>query len=152
MAYTKTNWVNEGPPAISADNLNKIEDGIFNAAANIDAILTDLTITAPTVTVSTTTGTLLSATVYKYGKVVNLQISVYNSSATASGGNIFTGSITTSALRPKATATGASYYASHAIGLTIGTTGNITVRNASSTSVTTSSGAPVNISAMYLVD
>lgn len=28
MAYTKTNWVNEGPPAISADNLNNIEDGV----------------------------------------------------------------------------------------------------------------------------
>ncbi len=26
MAYTKTIWVNEGPPAISADNLNKIEN------------------------------------------------------------------------------------------------------------------------------
>lgn len=28
MAYTKTNWVNEGPPAIDADNLNNIESGI----------------------------------------------------------------------------------------------------------------------------
>ena len=26
MAYTKTTWVNGGPPPISAENLNKIED------------------------------------------------------------------------------------------------------------------------------
>lgn len=31
MAYTKTNWVNDGPPAIDADNLNKIETGLFEA-------------------------------------------------------------------------------------------------------------------------
>lgn len=30
MAYSKTNWVNEGPPAISAENLNKIEDCLGN--------------------------------------------------------------------------------------------------------------------------
>lgn len=32
MAYTKTNWVNEGPPAIDADNLNKIEDSVFESS------------------------------------------------------------------------------------------------------------------------
>ena len=29
MAYTKTTWVNNQAPAINADNLNKIEDGIY---------------------------------------------------------------------------------------------------------------------------
>lgn len=38
MAYTKTNWVNGGPPAVSAENLNHIEDGIYNADAEIDQI------------------------------------------------------------------------------------------------------------------
>jgi len=38
MAYTKTTWVNGGPPAISADNLNKIENGIYNNSVKIDAI------------------------------------------------------------------------------------------------------------------
>lgn len=32
MAYTKTNWVNEGPPAIDADNLNKIENSVFESS------------------------------------------------------------------------------------------------------------------------
>ena len=28
MAYTKTAWVNDSKPAISAENLNKIEQGL----------------------------------------------------------------------------------------------------------------------------
>lgn len=38
MAYTKTTWVNEGPPAIDADNLNKIEDGVFQADQRLNSI------------------------------------------------------------------------------------------------------------------
>ena len=33
MAYTKTAWVNDSRPAISAENLNKIEQGIADAHA-----------------------------------------------------------------------------------------------------------------------
>ena len=33
MAYTKTEWVNDSKPAISAENLNKIEQGIADAHA-----------------------------------------------------------------------------------------------------------------------
>lgn len=39
MAYTKTNWVNGSSPAINATNLNKIEQGIYDAAAKADAAL-----------------------------------------------------------------------------------------------------------------
>ena len=31
MAYTKTNWVNNNEPAINADNLNHLEDGVEKA-------------------------------------------------------------------------------------------------------------------------
>lgn len=31
MAYSKTTWVNEGPPALDATNLNKIEQGLYEA-------------------------------------------------------------------------------------------------------------------------
>lgn len=37
MAYTKTVWVNNQAPAINADNLNKIEDGIYNSVRYADA-------------------------------------------------------------------------------------------------------------------
>ena len=33
MAYEKTTWVNDSKPAISAENLNKIEQGIADAHA-----------------------------------------------------------------------------------------------------------------------
>lgn len=42
MAYTKTTWINNQAPAINADNLNKIEDGIYNSVRYADAqTLTD---------------------------------------------------------------------------------------------------------------
>ena len=36
MAYTKTNWVN-GETALSADNMNKIEQGIYDAHEGLDS-------------------------------------------------------------------------------------------------------------------
>lgn len=36
MAYTKTNWSNDNAPAINEENLNKIEDGIFDAHTKND--------------------------------------------------------------------------------------------------------------------
>ena len=38
MAYSKTTWVNGGPPAISAENLNKIENGIGANADHLDQL------------------------------------------------------------------------------------------------------------------
>ncbi len=32
MAYSKTTWVNGGPPALSAENLNKMEDSIYDSS------------------------------------------------------------------------------------------------------------------------
>lgn len=37
MAYSKTVWADGGPPALSAENLNKIEDGIYNCDQQIDS-------------------------------------------------------------------------------------------------------------------
>lgn len=41
MPYEKTMWNNDNPPAISADNLNKIEQGLHDAHAIIDEKLTE---------------------------------------------------------------------------------------------------------------
>lgn len=35
MAYSKTNWVNGGPPALSAENLNNMEDSIANSSEGV---------------------------------------------------------------------------------------------------------------------
>lgn len=39
MSYMKTNWVNGQAPAINADNLNKIEQGIEDAHEAIDQLI-----------------------------------------------------------------------------------------------------------------
>jgi len=39
MAYTKTTWVNNTPPAIDETNLNKIEQGIYDAHVLIDGAM-----------------------------------------------------------------------------------------------------------------
>ena len=53
MAYTKTTWVNEGPPAIDADNLNNIENGIYNHDITIADILAQLSADTQTLTRAT---------------------------------------------------------------------------------------------------
>ena len=47
MAYTKTTWVNGGPPPISAENLNNMEDGISIAQPLIGEIKAYAGSTAP---------------------------------------------------------------------------------------------------------
>ena len=42
MSYNKTNWADGSAPAISAANLNKIEQALYDDDANITSILTAL--------------------------------------------------------------------------------------------------------------
>ena len=42
MAYNKTTWVNGSEPALSAENLNKIEDGIAANADDIDDLKSEI--------------------------------------------------------------------------------------------------------------
>lgn len=48
MAYTKTQWVNNGEPPIDATNLNNIEDGIFDNDALITKVLSAIGIATTT--------------------------------------------------------------------------------------------------------
>lgn len=38
IEYIKTNWTNSQEPAIDAEHLNNIENGIYNATTNINSI------------------------------------------------------------------------------------------------------------------
>lgn len=42
MSYSKTNWTNNSTPAINADNLNKIEQGIYDNDAAISSANTNI--------------------------------------------------------------------------------------------------------------
>lgn len=56
MAYSKTTWVNGGPPALSAENLNKMEDSIYNSSEGLISLNTSAAS-------STTDGALYAALV-----------------------------------------------------------------------------------------
>lgn len=61
MAYSKTVWVNDNAPALNATNLNKIENGIYNNAENVDDLLEGLINLDTTASPGTTDGDLYAA-------------------------------------------------------------------------------------------
>lgn len=109
------------------------------------------TLAEPTISITASTGTLQSAIVYRQGNVVQLLVSFRKTSATASGENVFEGTINDTALRPKMITTGGTYYGSHALNATISTAGVITIKNADSRQLDAMT-ANGNISFTYLVD
>lgn len=56
MAYTKTAWVNGTAPALSAENMNKIETALYNNDASITALETTASATADYVVEQGTSG------------------------------------------------------------------------------------------------
>lgn len=119
-------------------------------ASDLGLVADSVTTISPTITAST--GTLVSCTAFKFGKMVFMTIAVRKTSSTASGANIFTGTISETAYRPKAIVTGASYYDAHAISAQINTSGAIVFRNASPTAVTIGSSYSVAVSFTYMID
>lgn len=63
MAYTKTNWVNGQAPALSAENLNKMEEGIYSNDANVALLLRGLIDLDTSAAAGTTDGDLYAAIV-----------------------------------------------------------------------------------------
>lgn len=102
----------------------------------------------PTPNITTTSGTLVSSAVRRFGHFVHLNITVRNTSAVAAGANIYTGTL--SNLLPQIYITGGSYYDSHCIAGTINSSGAITIRNASPSSVTISESYTATVSFTYI--
>lgn len=103
----------------------------------------------PSITV--TTGTLVSCSVRQFGNVVQMLLTVRNSASVAAGGNIFAGTLNTTALRPLIYTTGGGYYGAHAVDGSVGTSGALVVRNASSSAVTISGDNTASVSLTYIV-
>lgn len=105
----------------------------------------------PTISISTSTGSLQASSVRRQGNFVHLLLTIKKTSATNSGDNVYVGTINTTGLRPVLTATGGTYFGSYALNGTISTDGTIVVRNADSRqfAAMTSNG---NISFTYLVN
>lgn len=136
--------------------------GGISASGNISTvgnISASGTITAqnetPTISITTDTNTpcvLDAYNIRKFGNVVQLQLRCRNTSSTASGQDIYKGTIDTTGLRPLFVTTSGTYYGAYSISGTIGTTGLITVRNANNTAFPAPTGDYyVNISFTYIV-
>lgn len=106
-----------------------------------------------TANITTTKGELSSNTkFYKYGNVVMARIFARDSVQTASGSNVYTGTLTTTSLLPKNTATGVGYYSSYSIVVSIGTDGAIAVRNSDSRAFNALSGSNwIGLTMTYIV-
>lgn len=145
-----------------SDNLFEVGNGTSDSArsnafevdkdgnAIIKGQLTQVPTTiTPSITVST--GSLSSATITKCGNVVSLKLVIYNASSIAAGSNIFEGTITNAAYRPKDYATGVGYFGNHVFPMQISSAGGITVRHVGTAAVSTSSSNTVWVSATYIV-
>ena len=103
-----------------------------------DAALKTVVVT-PTVTAST--GTKVSAEMRKYGNVVQFTLTFKNTSSVASGSEVFVGTLSTN--KPLQLIDSACYFGSHALVMSINTSGGITIRNASNSAVTCNSNTMV---------
>lgn len=108
-------------------------------------------VTIPSISITATSGELVGSFVRQYGKIVQVGVTVRNSASVASSANVFTGTLNTEGLRPLTYTTGGAYYGAHAIMGSIGATGTVTVRNASSTAVTISGTNTVSVTWTYIV-
>lgn len=125
---------------------------MLDVKALIAKVLNKLTVTTPSISISATTGTLVGSYVRRFGNVVQLEVTVRNSSSVAAGANVFLGTLNNTDLRPFTFTTGGSYYGAHSIAGSIGTTGTITIRNASSTAVSITGTNTSSVSFTYIVE
>lgn len=88
-----------------------------------------------TPTITTTVGTLVSAVAYKYGRVVQMLLTIRRTEAIPSQGSIFEGEFTSFGARPIIMATAAARYAQYPIIGNLTNTGSIRIRNISSSQI-----------------
>lgn len=110
------------------------------------------TLETPTVSISATTGTLVSAEARRFGQMVQLWIQFRNTASIAAGANVFEGTLNTTGLRPVLSSTGAGFFGTHSLVGYLPTTGALVVRNASTTAITISSSQTASVSFTYLVE
>lgn len=152
------NWIGNtigANPNTLTTTSKKIVGAINELDADIDAVddKVDNSLARQTITVtaeSTNTGAFVSATCVRCGNLVTISVSVRNTSAVASGANIFQGRLSSTLPRPYSYITGVSHYGQHAISAGLADDRGILVRNASSTAVTVGATNNVTISFTYI--
>lgn len=132
-------------------SLSIVPDGVsINKTLTLESDLVGPLIT-PTVSITATTGTLVSAEARRFGQVVQLWIQFRNTASIAAGANVFEGTLNTAGLRPVLSSTGAGFFGTHSLVGYLPTTGALVVRNASTTAITISSAQTASVSFTYLI-
>lgn len=85
-------------------------------------------VASPTMAITTSTGTLNSVSVRQWGNVVTVLLYVQKSSSTSAGSDVFTGTITTQALRPIINVRGVGFYGNRLIVGSISSAGAVVIR------------------------
>lgn len=103
---------------------------------------------------SASTGTSSARSVRRYGNIRTVAVEFYKNSTTAAGANLYEATLANSGDYPLTVVTSGGFYGTHALGITIDTSGAITVRNASATSIAAvaSSATHFFVSVTYIVN
>ena len=121
--------------------------------ANLDQIIDYLSGESITETIqpqiTATTGSVVSSSIYRHGHNAIITLTVTKTSQTASGSNIFVGTLTDANYLPAVATTNATFFNAMPIIGAIGSDGAITIRNASAT--TLAANASVLLTIPYII-
>lgn len=146
--YSNNEWVNIGDAQIDLSNYYTKAETDAEIASEIASALTDYYTKeeidegsidfrdiSSELTFTTTTGSFQSKKAYQYGRLIVLDVVVKNTSQTASGDNMYAGTLSPAKYRPVAAARSADYTGAHAVIYNLQTNGALYARNASPTSI-----------------
>lgn len=133
-------------------SINALGARVSSTEADIASLVTLLQVKTLSFTATTTTGTYVGGTGYQFGKVVFVRFQVRNSASVAGGANIYQGKISTGLPRPSLSVTSGSYFGNHAIVGNLDASGNLIVRNASSSAVSITGTYTGTVSFTYVIN
>ena len=131
------------------DKFQAIGNAEIGGTLTADSVAVKFATISPSI--SATTGTRISATGARYGKVITIQLVFRKTSSTSSGSNIFVGTLNDADYRPPFSVTGSTYYGSAALIGLLESSGAITIRNASNAAVTINNSNSATITFTYVV-
>lgn len=123
---------------------------MLDLKALLSKILQKLTMQTWTPSITRTGGASISKIRgYKYGDIINITFTLTYTTSVAGGSNVFTGTLNSSSYYPQAPVCGVGYYGKASVVAQINTNGAITVRNASSSAITLSSGTTISVTYIH---
>lgn len=123
---------------------------MLNTKKLLTKILDSLKTNTVTPSFTTSTGTMISKSAVKCGKMVMLTVNVRNTSSVAASSSIYYGNLTTASLIPAQSIREGTGYGTRAIGIYLGTDGDLRIYNNGSNALTMSSSDSLMATITYL--